>query len=39
MLYDNIRVMNLDIYVAIVKASEQENLLGFKCTDYGLYYI
>ena len=31
---DFIKVMNLDIYKAIVKASEQGNLWGLKRTDY-----
>ena len=34
MLIDLIQVMTLDIYKAIVKASEQGNLWGLKRTDY-----
>ena len=36
MLFDLIKVMTLDIYKAIVKASEQGNLWGLKRTDYQL---
>ena len=34
MLSDLIKVMTLDIYKAIVKASKEENLWGIKRTDY-----
>ena len=34
MLFDLIKIMTLDIYKAIVKASAQGNLWGLKRTDY-----
>ena len=34
MLFDLIKVVTLEIYKAIVKASDQGNLWGLKRTDY-----